>query len=89
MAVRNQRVLPNGVICRVAGWGATQLANNVLQAIQQAANFPILDRTACNAAGVHAGRVQESMICAGSLAAAAPSACAVSSLSFIILLLFD
>jgi len=79
IATRNNRVLFNGQDCRVAGWGAAAatgtLAQMQLVPTQRVINIPILDRDACNAANVYAGRVLENMICAGHLAANANTVC--------------
>jgi len=72
-AVRNTRPLPNAQVCRFVGWGASNLAaGSPIEPAQAFVATPILDRAACNAAGVHAGAVLENMICAGSLTATAP-----------------
>lgn len=51
-----------------------------MNAVQQTIIAPIVNREACNAAAVHAGRILEGMICAGSIPVTAPASgvCAVS-----------
>lgn len=61
---------------------------NFLRPLQQIINsFPILNRTQCNLPSVHAGRVQESMLCAGSLSTMPVGVCRVSPFTFILVLI--
>lgn len=72
-AVRNTRPLPNAQICRFVGWGAANAAAGTpIEPGQAFVLAPIIDRTVCNATGVHPGAIQDNMICAGSLTVTTP-----------------
>jgi trypsin len=73
-AERNTQFRRDGTACRLAAWGAT--SNNVNAPIQQqlrAINAPILARAACNANNVHANRVLDVHLCAGSIPTTSPN----------------
>lgn len=70
LARRRMRVTPNGEACQFAGWGAsTNAATAPLNVLQRFLPMNINDRDACNQGTMHAGRVLESMICAGNMVA--------------------
>uniref|UniRef100_A0A182Q359 Peptidase S1 domain-containing protein n=1 Tax=Anopheles farauti TaxID=69004 RepID=A0A182Q359_9DIPT len=75
-ALLNQRILADNTQCLFAGWGATQdQATAVVRPNQFVITQPILGTAACNAANVHNNRVQQTMICAGALAASQAAVC--------------
>ncbi|XP_055588006.1 transmembrane protease serine 11D-like [Uranotaenia lowii] len=56
--------------CQFAGWGAaSNAANAPLNVLLRFLPMNVNDRDLCNGAPMHAGRVMESMICAGNTAA--------------------
>ncbi|KXJ72441.1 hypothetical protein RP20_CCG018033 [Aedes albopictus] len=70
IARRRVRVTPNNEACQFAGWGAsTNAATAPVNVLQRFLPMNINDRELCNGAGMHAGRVLETMICAGNTAA--------------------
>uniref|UniRef100_A0A182ITF9 Peptidase S1 domain-containing protein n=2 Tax=Anopheles atroparvus TaxID=41427 RepID=A0A182ITF9_ANOAO len=75
-ALLNARLLADNTQCQFAGWGAT--ANQVTAAIRPAQYVitqPTLATASCNPANVHNNRVQQTMICAGALAANPNAVC--------------
>ncbi|XP_055616973.1 transmembrane protease serine 11D-like [Toxorhynchites rutilus septentrionalis] len=68
VARRSDRIIPNGQPCQFTGWGASSNAASAqLNVIQRILTMNINDRDLCNQATMHAGRVLESMICAGNM----------------------
>lgn len=73
-AVMNSQFRRDGTQCRLTAWGS--LNNNINAPIQQqlrVINSPILARAACNANNVHANRVLDVHICAGSIPTTNPN----------------
>lgn len=69
----NNVTLANGVVCRLAAWGAgSTVVNAPIQPDLRVMNAPILDRNACNAGNVWANQVLLTHICAGSIPVTAP-----------------
>lgn len=72
-AIRNARLIPDLTMCRLAAWGAaTNVINAPIQPDLRAMNAPIIPTANCNAGNVHASRVLNVMLCAGSIAATNP-----------------
>ncbi|XP_058446580.1 transmembrane protease serine 9-like [Malaya genurostris] len=70
IARRATRITPIGETCQFAGWGAAAVAANTpVNVLQRFLPMIINDRDLCNQPTMHAGRVLESMICAGNTAA--------------------
>ncbi|XP_058811491.1 transmembrane protease serine 11D-like [Topomyia yanbarensis] len=74
LARRAVRINPTGEACQFAGWGATAATNAPVNVQQRFLPMTINDRDVCNQATMHAGRVLESMICAGNTGASANAA---------------
>ncbi|XP_035788725.1 trypsin alpha-3-like [Anopheles albimanus] len=70
VANRTRRIVPNGVACQYVGWGTTGPAPTAaVSVLQRFLPMTINDRELCNQATMHAGRIQESMLCAGNTGA--------------------
>uniref|UniRef100_A0A182YFJ8 Uncharacterized protein n=1 Tax=Anopheles stephensi TaxID=30069 RepID=A0A182YFJ8_ANOST len=70
VANRTRRIVPNGANCQFAGWGASAAAVNApVNVLQRFLPMTVNDRDTCNQATMHAGRVQESQLCAGNTGA--------------------
>ncbi|XP_058065897.1 trypsin alpha-3-like [Anopheles bellator] len=65
-----EEVMFDGQACQVVGW-----ANGTATPVQQFINTPILNRDTCNELVVNFGRVQDSMVCAGTTGTG-PGVCA-------------
>uniref|UniRef100_T1DPP1 Putative trypsin trypsin n=2 Tax=Anopheles aquasalis TaxID=42839 RepID=T1DPP1_ANOAQ len=75
-ALLNVNMLPDNTQCQFAGWGATtDTVTAVVRPQQFLVTAPILATASCNAPAVHNNRVQQTMICAGALAANANTVC--------------
>ncbi|XP_062557935.1 trypsin-like [Armigeres subalbatus] len=75
VARRRMRITPNNEVCHFAGWGVSSVMTNApVNALQRFFPMTVNDRDLCNGAGMHVGRVQETMICAGNMAASSNTA---------------
>lgn len=63
------RIVPEGEQCYFAGWGAANNASDVLNVEKRVISAPVVNRINCNNLA-NAGRIQETMMCAGILAGA-------------------
>lgn len=72
-ALRNTRFVPDFTVCRLAAWGAgSNVANVPIQRDLRAMNAPTIPTANCNAGNIHASRVLNVMLCAGSITATNP-----------------
>uniref|UniRef100_A0A182NJ07 Peptidase S1 domain-containing protein n=1 Tax=Anopheles dirus TaxID=7168 RepID=A0A182NJ07_9DIPT len=70
LANRTRRIVPNGVTCQFAGWGAsTNAVTAPVNVLQRFLPLVVNDRDTCNQATMHSGRVLESHLCAGNTGA--------------------
>ncbi|XP_055525138.1 transmembrane protease serine 11D-like [Wyeomyia smithii] len=68
-ARRTNRTIPTGTACQLAGWGASSTGTPAtVNVLQRFLPIAVNDRDICNNPAMHAGRVLESMICAGNTA---------------------
>lgn len=65
-ALIEERIVAENVECHFSGWGAASNATDVLNVDKRVISAPIVNRLNCNTMA-NAGRIQESMLCAGIL----------------------
>lgn len=69
-AIIEDRILVDGIACFFSGWGAATNLTDNLNINKMVISTPIVNRLNCNTLASGAGRIEESMICAGILAGA-------------------
>ncbi|XP_053699308.1 kallikrein-10-like [Sabethes cyaneus] len=74
IARRATRITPSGQACQFAGWGATGALMTEVNVLQRFLPITVNDRDLCNQPANHAGRVRETMICAGNVGASTGAA---------------
>ncbi|XP_070497855.1 trypsin-2-like [Chironomus tepperi] len=73
-AILNPDIPIPASVCRLVGWGtATNLTTAAIQPEQRTMNAPIIPNANCNVANVHANRVLNTHLCAGSIAVTNPA----------------